>query len=534
MTKTGPKLPAGRELLLVFAASLAAVLVFSGNPLSLSAHSLRSSYLPDDAFYGFKIARYIARGRGWTFDGLHPTNGAQPLWTWLITPLFSAADPIAPIRWTLLLGYLFFAAGAVFLYRLARRWLSPTAAVLIWAYWILSPGNRLIDTHLNGMETALYLSMLWLWLERLAAGAGDLEMGVWTVVCILSRLDALLLAGVYGLWILSGLLRREDGRKVLRRAVVFSLPSLAAVPYFVWNYVRFGSIQPISGIAKHMKGTRLLRLTFARGGLGAAWRGFAAYLTLNSFPSGLLQSASRAALRPFAAPAALEPAAATCALVGMLALAAATFLWARRRQAWLSQPAARVALAFFALLFVVYRVDYPAHTGDWHGAPFLIFSTLMVACWLEGLFASGLPAAWRKPAAAAVVLALLGEAAARRPETAPIPGEDAFLSWVAQRLPAQARLGAFDAGAVGYFSPQTVVDLDGLVNSADLLPYIKEGRVDEYVCAQGIDYLVDPAHGGNFDAELSEYGDMSRWRAILEPVEPGPPDGVAYRVRCSR
>ena len=37
-------------------------------------------FLVDDAFYSMKIARNIAAGLGTTFDGIHPTNGFQPLW----------------------------------------------------------------------------------------------------------------------------------------------------------------------------------------------------------------------------------------------------------------------------------------------------------------------------------------------------------------------------------------------------------------------------------------------------------------------
>jgi hypothetical protein len=57
-------------------------------------------------------------------------------------------------------------------------------------------------------------------------------------------------------------------------------------------------------------------------------------------------------------------------------------------------------------------------------------------------------------------------------------------------LPADAVIGAWNAGAIGYLSGRRVVNLDGLVNSWD---YYQAGRYD--LCAywqeMGVVYLVD-------------------------------------------
>jgi len=44
---------------------------------------------------------------------------------------------------------------------------------------------------------------------------------------------------------------------------------------------------------------------------------------------------------------------------------------------------------------------------------------------------------------------------------------------------------------LGYYSKQPVVNLDGLINNFDLLPYLREKRVSEYVKKEGISYLSD-------------------------------------------
>src|SRR5207249_52514 len=54
----------------------------SGNGSNLAAT------FHDDAFYYFQIARHLAQGRGFTFDGIHPTNGFHPLWLFLLVPIY--------------------------------------------------------------------------------------------------------------------------------------------------------------------------------------------------------------------------------------------------------------------------------------------------------------------------------------------------------------------------------------------------------------------------------------------------------------
>src|SRR5262245_27151358 len=71
--------------------------------LSFVAHDMRDLVtrgpLYDDSFYAFEVARHIARGHGSTFDGVHPTNGYQPLYVLLLVPVYwlSGDHAAAPI-----------------------------------------------------------------------------------------------------------------------------------------------------------------------------------------------------------------------------------------------------------------------------------------------------------------------------------------------------------------------------------------------------------------------------------------------------
>ena len=47
-----------------------------------------NGYLYDDSFYAFNIARNIAEGNGASFDSIHPTTGFQPLYVFLLVPVY--------------------------------------------------------------------------------------------------------------------------------------------------------------------------------------------------------------------------------------------------------------------------------------------------------------------------------------------------------------------------------------------------------------------------------------------------------------
>src|SRR5512142_3203472 len=115
----------------------ALILLLHVYPVFVPANSLMNWFPSDDAFYYFKTAQNIAEGHGITFDGLGRASGLHPLWMVIITPLFALArfNLILPLRLVVLLAGLLNAGTAVIVYRLARRWLFPAAAVFAALFW---------------------------------------------------------------------------------------------------------------------------------------------------------------------------------------------------------------------------------------------------------------------------------------------------------------------------------------------------------------------------------------------------------------
>jgi hypothetical protein len=64
-------------------------------------------------------------------------------------------------------------------------------------------------------------------------------------------------------------------------------------------------------------------------------------------------------------------------------------------------------------------------------------------------------------------------------------------SWIGSPThAADARIGVFNSGAIGYFSDRHILNLDGKVNPAAFAA-LRAGRLPEYVEAQRLDYVID-------------------------------------------
>jgi hypothetical protein len=231
----------------------------------------------DDAFYIFSVSYNLAHGHGLSVDGVHPTNGIQPLVTVLYTPVFMIAgdDKVLAIRLTFILNALFDILSILFLANLIRVltrnsteekniWLRPPIlGVIGWTalYAIIMQTN-------NGLETGLYsmllLAVMYLYakLQLKAQSPSLLEwigFGSLLGVTVLARIDAVFLVACI---ILIEVIRfRSEG---IRRAFIIGISSVAVSSvWWIYNYMLFGSIMPQSGMAESLKNVLVENITRA-------------------------------------------------------------------------------------------------------------------------------------------------------------------------------------------------------------------------------------------------------------------------------
>jgi hypothetical protein len=59
------------------------------------------------------------------------------------------------------------------------------------------------------------------------------------------------------------------------------------------------------------------------------------------------------------------------------------------------------------------------------------------------------------------------------------------------KVPKGSVIGSWNAGVLGFYSGYPVVNLDGLMNSWEFLPYLERRDMAGYIRDQGIQYLAD-------------------------------------------
>lgn len=158
----------------------------------------------DDSFYSFTVARNIALGRGISVDGVTPTNGFQPLFTFLTVPLFwlTGGDRISGIRAVLTLQWGVFCTTAFLLGRIAKDSLPEAEKLRVPAGWVITllylASFPAYGVHLNGLETGfvLFLEVLiWRFLQLNPLGRQTWKLGVLAGLLILARIDTVFLVG---------------------------------------------------------------------------------------------------------------------------------------------------------------------------------------------------------------------------------------------------------------------------------------------------------------------------------------------------
>jgi hypothetical protein len=181
-------------------------------------------FVRDDAYYYFKVAQNIAEGHGSTFDGMNLANGYHPLWMLVCIPIFALArfDLILPLRVLLMVMAVISAATGVLMFRLLRKVIAEPLAILAVLYWTFDPLihdiviQQGMETGIVALATVLMLYQMQKfeqdWRARPITRADILRLTLVTLFMLFSRLDAIYLVLLAGVWII---FRREPLRYLL-------------------------------------------------------------------------------------------------------------------------------------------------------------------------------------------------------------------------------------------------------------------------------------------------------------------------------
>jgi hypothetical protein len=421
--------------------------------------------LTEDGFYSLAVARNIARGLGMTADGIHPTNGFQPLFTMIEAVCYrlSMHGSVA-IRLVTAISWVVYLATGLMLGRIAAGVGAPQHAVARrWIATVLYLGGFLsFMHHFNALETGslmLLYATLWLlyqrgWLER---RYGPAMFGVLLGLLVLTRIDASIFVAVFVAWHFLSEVRDKPLGAFIRAATMGGLALVVSAPWWIYSYTTFGSFMPTSGTAQQafdfsLQRWRWIGWAFGVDSMPTLWLG----RFDEEFHDGILPSLLRAVVA-----------------LGLIVWLGR--LWTRRAPSEKSAISARTwrfaALlgAALVLLSLYYGLTFIAYWFYYRYLfPAALISTVAIAWgaagWVEAVqeqrrdwIVAAIACLLISPTVISAIMAQNGQTL----HVQTVYWEQ--LALIDQDVPRDDYVAAGQAGTLGYFRPH-VVNVDGKVN----------------------------------------------------------------------
>lgn len=465
--------------------------------------------LYDDSFYSLGIARNIAQGKGITFDGYTKTDGFQPLYVFMMVPVYRAFEnaPVdVPIKACMILSALVSVAAGLVAFSLIRFYAGAPAAIVALAAFMFDPNS--IRQSINGLETGLATFFVFLSAFIYVRGFARaqtpsfkyaLALGCSIGLGILARLDHGLFAVGMGIDLILRVWKSDPSA----RKKALSMLSIAAVtsaiiagPWFIYVKSTSGSFMPTSG-----KAIRTLSIAYgdwmvdSRGQSGP--KQFAVGdLEDADIPGwyylGIAEKAAKEAAGSIPLIGALFKGPGLVFLFLLIGLAAVK---KKRGYSFIQKSSAFRFLIFsFPLILAVYCFHIFGHWFfDRYFFPFAALAGLIIT----GIVVNAIFDSFADKRVRWIIVCILiaiplvwGSSDTFGKRKKVVSDYYAAALWVKEKTPPDAVIGAFQAGTIGYLSERKTVNLDGVVNH-DAYIALKRKEIDIYAQNRNIDYLID-------------------------------------------
>ncbi len=489
-----------RKVLLILVLALVIRLYISWRPLSY----IDNLFIPDDTYLALKIAKNIASGAGITFDGIHPTNGFQPLYVLLVSPIYliCKGDLITPVHICLSLLAIFNVLTGLLIYKILKYLTDARKGIIALILWSFSP--RIISNGINGLETSLSLFLVALsifyYLTRIRerqdfAHSRFFILGILLGLSIFARIDSvfLLLAITIDFCLKSRQKLREVGIKWLmgKLAEVYVFAFLVLLPWWIFQIIHFKTLIPVSGEA-----VRFQALAFADHNL-----------TFSFLKDKFIWSLTQWNNSPFpfyhvsVFSSVPELLILICVLAGLFVL-----LVTKKRISKIISPLNFLWIFCLGLL-LFYSLYVPAF---WffkrYYYPVIFVLILYWGIFLDLIISLNIPRfKLHKPLIAVALVILCGwlfypglrEFLFSKPESPSRCDIDSCSGyykaalWVKEHVKKGERIGSYQSGALGYFlEDNTVINLDGVVNG-DAFNALRNNDSFGYVKSENIAFITD-------------------------------------------
>ncbi|MBN1661686.1 MAG: hypothetical protein JXA93_25045 [Anaerolineae bacterium] len=436
----------------------------------------------DDAWIHAVFARNLVQHHTIGFYPAQWTGGTSSF-LWVLALAIGLAAGLDPPAAAALLGTAAsVVTGIVFFFLLASE-LENHAAALFWALLAVALGPT-IYLALSGMETLFFVALALLSVA-LFVKANYPGAGLLLALLVLTRIEALALAGVLGL---AALIRHR--RQALQPILWTSVPPLVTLFVFaVYNLAVTDTLLPTTMAGrKWLWGLPDATVTLTPTALVSYLDTWRLYVEGWLFHAHTLPDPLRFLYRLL--------------IWSSLATGAWLLIRATVRSARERQVTAAPLLFWWALAHNGIYLFLSPMPSIRHQVPNLLLVILLLAVvWqaattrlrTRGVTLRALPLAFLLLVAIGLIPTSWEWRQAYSDHVAHINRVHAAAGrWIDANLPVDARLAAFDIGALAYFGNREVLDLGGLVEHDFARRYLYPRRVDQYLIEREVDYLALP------------------------------------------
>jgi hypothetical protein len=479
----------------------------------------------DDVFYYFKVAQNVAEGNGFSFDGINLSNGFHPLWMFICIPIFSLAkySLVLPLKIIIFILAFFHAGAGIFLYRMIKRVLPNSFAILISFSWIYS-----VYVHkayiIGGLESGIssfFIIFLWERISYLIQNKSNekiipflWKLGFIATLATLSRLDNVFLVFFGGVWLWTSLWNNpvEKGDQGwlwrFKTGTAYYLPVVATMlVYLAWNKIVFGTFMPVSGQVKLWWGSfydtvyGLPPLSFAEVLLGfvtddgnsGPFKLVTKYLI--DFGEWLMpiigQDPKRLMVKRF--------------LIMLAMLGTILGYSLKGVKQFFTPPTIKLGLPFYLSGTLMHVLYYKGLGGigqrSWYWVMENIFLTIFIGILIYTAWQYLRKFKHHKTleygvifVAVSFLLFQFGNHIQARRRLAFDDVQHEYVetaSLIDERFPVGSIIGLTGSGGMGYFvSNHTIINLDGLINSYEYFESMKNGTADEFLANLGLEYVI--------------------------------------------
>jgi 4-amino-4-deoxy-L-arabinose transferase-like glycosyltransferase len=441
----------------------------------------------DDSFYGYQVARNIAAGNGITYNNMDPTNGIQPLWIFVITPIFFFVKNIyLAVNMILSLQTVLDVINIFLIYKITKHLFDERTALLSSLFWTFNP--LIIFQTLSGVDITIYITFILASLYFYYKFQDKLNyknllvLGVLLGLTILSRMDGVFLL----IAILAHMIWKNRMKAVSKSFIVLLAAFIVVLPWFAWNLFEFGTISQSSGIANYDSS-----------------HGIIPYFDVKP-PANVVEVASTIILNFAKAFGALANQLGIVDFnvnfitIVLAAFFAVTLFYSLKFWKRMSIP------IMFSILLLLFYAGYLWGVQIRYTTPIVPFIVIMIFAGFSRMLNSRLKISSTLFLALILILVIFNGS---------VQWEKGYFSWqrevyndalwVRDNTPKDSTIGSFACGILMYFSDRTFVNLDGVLNY-EAIEAIQNKSVYSYMKSRGVDYWVESTYQNSSFVERFE------------------------------